>query len=152
MSRALHGWGLAIGLILSGCKPAEPARDPDSAPAGKSCVDAGRRVKTSSTWEQTNEGLALRIHVEARPEAKDVRIDAEPKISGNGTLVLRTVAVREVIVDVIVSPMTGHIEVLLPNQRCDDGQDSGSIRVLATWQGAPSLKPSVKLTLASTSK
>jgi hypothetical protein len=138
-----------LGLIAS-CKSTEPAGDPLLASNAKACVDPKSRVQAKATWEQTAEGLALRTHVETRRE--DVRIDSEPSLSGNGTLIARKLSPKEVIVDVIVSPMTGHVEVLLPNQLCDGGQESGSIRVLSTWQGAPSLHPPIETKLASTGR
>jgi len=144
---------IALALLLvAACKAAEPAGDPLLASNAKACVDAKSRVTVATTWEQTTEGLALRMEVKARPEAKDARLDGEPRLSGNGTLVPRTVAQREVIVDVVVSPMTGHIELLIPNQPCEGGKESGSIRVIATWQGAASLKPPVEIKLASTGR
>jgi hypothetical protein len=138
--------------ILAACKSTEPGGDPLLASTAKPCVDPKTRVQAKATWEQTAEGLALRTHVEARAEAKDVRIDSEPSVSGNGQLIARKVSPHEVIVDVIVSPMTGHVEILLPNQLCDGGQESGSIRVVSTWRGAPSLHPPIETKLASTGR
>ncbi len=143
---------LLLAALAFGCKTSEPQGDPLLVSNAKPCVDPKSRVTAKGTWEQTNEGLALRIHVEARPEAKDVRLDGEPRLSGNGTMVPRTVAQREVIVDVIVSAISGNVEVLLPNQPCEGGKESGSIRVVATWRGAPSLKPPIEITLLSTGR
>src|SRR5207253_294566 len=100
--------------------------------------------------EQTDKGLALRTRIEARPEATDVKLDSEPRIEGGGTLVPRKITAREVVVDVVAAPMTGHIEILLPNQLCAGGQESGAIRVISTWRGDPSLRPAIETVLGST--
>jgi hypothetical protein len=89
------------------------------------------------------------FHVEARPEAGAVKLDSEPRIQGGGTLVPRKVTEREVVLDVVTAPMTGHIELLLPNRPCDGGQESGAIRVICTWRGDPSLRDSTRLDRAA---
>ena len=140
---------VACGTIFVACKATEPPGDPLLAPGTRPCVDANKRVRATATWEQTDKGLALRARVEARPEAKDVKLDSEPRISGGGTLVPRKVTAREVVVDVVAAPMTGHIELIVPNQLCDGGQESGAIRVICTWRGDPSLRPPIETALGS---
>lgn len=140
----------SFALLLVACKASEPPGDPLLAPGTRPCVDAKKRVRTSATWEPTDKGLALHVRIEARPEASLVKLDSEPRLEGGGTLVPRKVTEREVVVDVVTAPMTGHIEILVPNQLCDGGQESGAIRVICTWRGDPSLRPPIETALGST--